>query len=46
MGIRPSSSQEGERMEEEKHNIVHTILHPSATFHITPSMLHLDEILG
>jgi hypothetical protein len=46
MGTRPSSPQEGERLEGGKHNTVHTIPQLSATFHITPSMLCMDEIMG
>jgi hypothetical protein len=33
-------------MEEEERDLVHPILQPNATFHITPSMLRMDEIVG
>jgi hypothetical protein len=35
-----------ERLEEGERDTVHTIPQPSATFHITPSMLCMDEIVG
>jgi hypothetical protein len=46
MGIGPSKSQKEERPEEGEHDIVHTIPQPSETFHITPSMLCMDVIVG
>jgi hypothetical protein len=33
-------------MEEEEQDPFHTILQPNATFHITPSMLCMDDIVG
>jgi hypothetical protein len=46
MGTGPSTPQTGERPEEGERDTVHTIPQPSATFHITPSMLCMDEIVG
>jgi hypothetical protein len=42
----PSASQTGGEPKAIEQDIVHIIPHPSATFHITPSMLHMDEIVG
>jgi hypothetical protein len=46
MGTGPSTSQTEERLEEGERDTVHTISQPNATFHITPSMLRMDEIMG
>jgi hypothetical protein len=46
MGTRPPTSQTEERLEERKKYIVDTILQPNTTFHITPSMLCMEEIVG
>jgi hypothetical protein len=46
MGTGPSTFQTEERLEEGEWDIVHTIPQPNATFCITPSMLHMDEIMG
>jgi hypothetical protein len=45
-GIEPSAPQTEERMEEEERDPVHPILQPNTTFHIIPSMLRMDEIMG
>jgi hypothetical protein len=45
-GTGPSTPQTEERVEEEERDPVHTILQPNTTFHITPSMLRMDEIMG
>jgi hypothetical protein len=45
-GTKPSTPQTKERVEEEEQDPVHTILQPNTTFHITPMMLHMDEIVG
>jgi hypothetical protein len=46
IGTGPSTSQTGERPGRRERDTVHTIPQPSATFHITPSMLCMDEIVG
>jgi len=46
MGIGPLAPHIEERSEEGEHDTVHTILQLSTTFHITPSMLRMDEIMG
>jgi hypothetical protein len=43
---RPSTSQTREGLKEGERDTIHTILQPSATFHITPIMLCMDEIMG
>jgi hypothetical protein len=45
-GTEPSAPQTEERVEEEEQDPVHTILQSNTTFHITPSMLCMDEIVG
>jgi hypothetical protein len=46
MGTGPPTSQIEERLEEGEKDTVHTISQSNETFHITPSMLHMDEIMG
>jgi hypothetical protein len=46
MGTGPLGLQTKEIMEEGERDIVHTIPQPNMTFHITPSMLHMEEIVG
>jgi hypothetical protein len=46
MGTGPSTLQTEERLEEGERDTVHTIPQPNTTFHITPSMLRMDEIVG
>jgi hypothetical protein len=46
IGTGSSTSQTGEEPEASERDTVHTIPQPSATFHITPSMLRMDEIMG
>jgi hypothetical protein len=45
-GTKPSTPQIEERVEVEERDPVHPLLQPNATFHITPSMLRMDEIVG
>jgi hypothetical protein len=46
IGTGSSTSQTGEEPEASERDTVHTIPQPSETFHITPSMLRMDEIMG
>jgi hypothetical protein len=46
MGTRPSTPQIEERLEEGERDTVHKIPQLNATFHITPIMLRMDEIVG
>jgi uncharacterized coiled-coil DUF342 family protein len=46
IGTGSSTSQTGGEPEASERDTVHTIPQPSATFHITPSMLRMDEIVG
>jgi hypothetical protein len=41
-----STSQTGKEPEVGERDTIHTIPHPSATFHITPNMLCMDDIMG
>jgi hypothetical protein len=41
----PTPQTEG-RVQEEERESVQEILQPYVTFHINPSMLHMDEIVG
>jgi hypothetical protein len=45
MEIGPATSQTEEKLEEGKHDTLHTIPQSSATFHNTPNMLRMDEIV-
>jgi hypothetical protein len=45
-GTEPSAPQTEERVEVEERDLFHPLLHLNATFHITPSMLCMDEIVG
>jgi hypothetical protein len=45
-GIEPSTPQTEGRVQEEERESVQAILQPHVTFHINPSMLHMDEIVG
>jgi hypothetical protein len=44
MGL--SASQTEGKPESSERDIVHTIPQPISTFHVTPSMLRMDEIVG
>jgi hypothetical protein len=46
IGARSSTFHTGEELEARERDTVNTILQLSETFHITPNMLHMDEIMG
>jgi hypothetical protein len=45
-GIEPSTSQIEGRVQEEERESFQAILQPHEIFHINPSMLRMDEIVG
>jgi hypothetical protein len=45
-GTKPSAPKIEERVEEEERDPVHPMLQSNSTFHITPSMLRMDKIVG
>jgi hypothetical protein len=45
-GLEPLALHPEGRVQEEEHELVQAIMQPHITFHINPSMLHMDEIVG
>jgi hypothetical protein len=45
-GLKPLAPQLEGRVQEEERESVQAIMQPHITFHINPSMLHMDEIVG
>jgi hypothetical protein len=41
-----ATSQAGAKAGSSEKDMIQTIAHVSSTFHVTPSMVHMDEIVG
>jgi hypothetical protein len=42
----PTTLEEGDKVVSNEHEMIHMIAQVSPTFHITPSMLRMDDIVG